>query len=341
MLKAVCVTERGLTVEIDFSCDAQISGVPTISGMRVTGGKVCEKVGKLSYSGLLSSVTCITCIRTHTSSPVIWTLSTAKQNRQSVAGFGHIHWTREKPFLPYRTYAIMRFSTHALLNVVAAVLMGSVIAPDPPTSTPGLTAAPISTSSGTASPTNSGDTIPSSAPAGGITITQPVQTAQASYYKLARGVDVTFGWNFTSVLQYPKTLTVQAYCSDNLNTYNIATNLPGTATSVVWSPYNYSTSVEASNPNLPQLIAASYRLMIYDERGTAVGASPGLMQPNTKVQFALYNPQAYTPLASGWICAACNGAGSLKTMHPALLGLLATFVVAALSGWSVLSRVLV
>lgn len=189
-----------------------------------------------------------------------------------------------------------------------------------------------------ASPTSSIN-IPSSAPAGGVTITQPVQTADPSYYKIAKGVDVTFGWNFTSVLQYPQTLTVQAYCSDNLNTYNIATNLPGTATSVVWSPYNYSTSVEASNPNLPQLIAASYRLLIYDERGMGVGASPGLMQPNTKVQFALYNPQAYTPLASGWICAACTGAASgLKAYKPAFVGLIATIVIAMVSGWGLLAR---
>lgn len=192
--------------------------------------------------------------------------------------------------------------------------------------------------SNTASNTAISIIIPSSAPAGGVTVTQPIQTADPSYYKIARGVDVTFGWNFTSVLRYPETLTVQAYCSDNLNTYNIATNLPGTATSVVWSPFNYSTSVEASNPNLPQLIAASYRLLIYDERGMSVGASPGLMQPNTRVEFALYNPQAYTPLASGWICAACSGATGLKAMHPGFLGLIATLVIAMMSGWSLLSR---
>lgn len=70
----------------------------------------------------------------------------------------------------------------------------------------------------------------------------------------------------------------------------------------------------------------------------SVGASPGLMQPNTKVQFALYNPQAYTPLASGWICAACSGATGLKAIHPAFVGLIATVVIAVVSGWGLLSR---
>lgn len=62
------------------------------------------------------------------------------------------------------------------------------------------------------------------------------------------------------------------------------------------------------------------------------------MQPNTKVQFALYNPQAYTPLASGWICAACSGASGVRAMHPAFLGLIATVVIAVVSGWGLISR---
>lgn len=223
-----------------------------------------------------------------------------------------------------------------LYSLWALICLEGAFAPDPPSFTPGLSTG--ASASGTQAPATGSVNIPSSAPAGGLTVTQPIQTAEASYYKIAKGVEVTFGWNFTSVLQYPRTLTVQAYCSDNLNTYDIATNLPGTATSVVWSPYNYSSSVEASNPNLPQLIAASYRLMIYDERGLGVGASPGLMQPNTRVQFALYNPQAYTPLASGWICAACSGASGLKMVHPAFVGLIAAVVVAAVSGWGLLSR---
>ncbi|SOV01298.1 uncharacterized protein UDID_01125 [Ustilago sp. UG-2017a] len=222
------------------------------------------------------------------------------------------------------------------LALWALLCISGAFAPDPPAFTPGLTSGAETGAQATNTATSAN--IPSSAPAGGVTVTQPIQTADPSYYKIARGVDVTLGWNFTSVLQYPRTLTVQAYCSDNLNTYDIATALPGTATSVVWSPYNYSTSVEASNPNLPQLIAASYRLLIYDERGMSVGASPGLMQPNTKVQFALYNPQAYTPLASGWICAACSGATGLKAMHPAFIGLIATVVIAVVSGWGLLTR---
>ncbi|KIS72326.1 uncharacterized protein UMAG_15020 [Mycosarcoma maydis] len=191
-----------------------------------------------------------------------------------------------------------------LCAIWALICLEGALAPDPPTFTPGLpTAQPGPGSQAQATSTGASSiNIPSSAPVGGITMTQPIQTADPSYYKIARGVDVT------------------------------------TATSVCRSPYNYSTSVEVSNPNLPQLIAASYRLLVYDERGLSVGASPGLMQANTKVEFALYNPQAYTPLASGWVCAACSGASGLKMVHPGFVGLIAAAVVAMASGWGLLSR---
>lgn len=148
--------------------------------------------------------------------------------------------------------------------------------------------------------------IPQSAAAGGITITQPQQTAAQSYYKIAQGISVTFGWNFTSVLRYPSSLVVQAYCSENHNTYTIASSLAGSATAVTWAPYDFDQS--AIQLGQPQLIQATYRLQIFDERGLTVGLQPGLFQPNTKVEFALYQPKPYTPISAGWICAGCNGA---------------------------------
>jgi hypothetical protein len=152
--------------------------------------------------------------------------------------------------------------------------------------------------------------IPQSAAAGGITITQPQQTAAQSYYKIAQGISVTFGWNFTSVLRYPSSLVVQAYCSENRNTYTIASSLAGTATAITWAPYDFDQS--AIQLGQPQLIQATYRLQIFDERGLSVGLQPGLFQPNTKVEFALYQPKPYTPISSGWICAGCNSATRSK-----------------------------
>lgn len=182
---------------------------------------------------------------------------------------------------------------------------------------------------------SSSSAIPSSAAAGGITITQPVQNADASYYKIASGVDVTFGWNFTSVLSYPTSLTLQAYCSSNKNTYPI-TVLPGTATQAIWNPYNYS--VTAAQSNQPALIAETYRLQVFDERGLSVGASPGVMQPNQKVNFALYVPQAYTPLASGWICGSCTSAGIALQPSPLFVSIFAVLLATLMSGAHLLGR---
>lgn len=147
--------------------------------------------------------------------------------------------------------------------------------------------------------------IASSAPNGGITVTEPQQTAAASYYKIAQGVSVTFGWNFTDVLRYPQSLVVAAYCSENSNTYTIASSLAGTATQVIWSPYDYDQNAVRSGQ--PQLIQASYRLQILDERGLSVSAQPGLFTPNTKVTFAMYQPLPYTPISGASLLARWNG----------------------------------
>ncbi|CAO1633630.1 unnamed protein product [Sympodiomycopsis kandeliae] len=222
-------------------------------------------------------------------------------------------------------------SLSTLLLLTLALLSLSVYGADPiavptPTASPG---------GGSMSSSSSEINIPSSAAAGGITITQPVQSADASYYKIASGVDVTFGWNFTSVLSYPNSLTLQAYCTSNKNTYPI-TVLPGTATQAVWNPYNYSVTAQQSNQ--PALIAETYRLQIFDERGLNVGASPGVMQPNQKVQFALYVPQNYTPLSAGWICGSCKNAGVSLQASPLAISLLAVVLTTLMSAMHIFNR---
>lgn len=146
----------------------------------------------------------------------------------------------------------------------------------------------------TTAATTTSATIASTAAAGGLTVTLPNQTKDASYYKIAPAVNVTFAWNFTSVLSYGTSLTIQAYCTSNSNTYTI-TSLPATATEVIWNPYSYSVSAVARGS--AALVQETYRLQIFDERGLDAGSSPGLMSPNENTDFALYIPQSYTALA--------------------------------------------
>jgi hypothetical protein len=90
-------------------------------------------------------------------------------------------------------------------------------------------------------PSSSTISIPNSAPAGGLTITQPPQTA-TSFYKIAPSQFITFAWNFTDLIVTPTSLTISAV-GQNKNTYPVGpTNgiIPGSATSVVWDPWSYN-----------------------------------------------------------------------------------------------------
>jgi hypothetical protein len=137
--------------------------------------------------------------------------------------------------------------------------------------------------------------IPTSAPAGLLTITQPPQTTIA-FFKIAQSQPITFAWNFSYVLSTPSSLTVSAIC-ENGNTYPVGPTdgkIPGTATSVVWDAYGW----QQSNANSP-LAQATYTLEIFDERGAGAARAPGLLQANNALRFALYTPQQYTPISSG------------------------------------------
>jgi hypothetical protein len=170
--------------------------------------------------------------------------------------------------------------------------------------------------------------IPQTAPAGGITITKPPQTA-TSFYKIAQSEPVTFGWNMTSVIATPTRLTVSAIC-DNGNTYPVGPTdgiIPGTATQVVWDLFAY----QQAHPNKP-LAQATYTLTMWDDRGPTAAVRPGYLQQNSALRFALYTPEMYTPMDGGWSCSVCSSAGTYAT-HPVFISLLVTFFLIFFSGY--------
>lgn len=199
------------------------------------------------------------------------------------------------------------------------------------------TPAPSSNGSSTGSASTNSTSrlvIPQTAPVGILTITQPPQTV-TSFYKIAPSQLITFAWNFSMVLATPTHLTVSAVC-DNGNTYPVGPTdgiIPGTASSVVWDPYAYQQQLRNSQPPLAQ---GTYTLNIWDDRGPNPPRAPGYLQPNTGLKFALYTPQPYTPLASGWQCAACSNAFATYTANPALAGIFTAILVMFLSGFSLL-----
>ncbi|KAF9016316.1 hypothetical protein BDZ89DRAFT_1118179 [Hymenopellis radicata] len=175
--------------------------------------------------------------------------------------------------------------------------------------------------------------IPQTAAAGGLTITEPPQTA-TSFFKIAPSQMATFGWNMTSVIASPTHLTVSAKC-DNGNTYPVgpATDgvIDGDATQVVWDIYSYYKS-----HNGAPLPVGTCTLLICDERGFGASRLGGYMVPNSALTFALYTPAGYTPLASGWECTICNSSFSSYVAQPTFITLVATFLVVFLSGFQLL-----
>ncbi|KAF5345691.1 hypothetical protein D9758_013036 [Tetrapyrgos nigripes] len=176
---------------------------------------------------------------------------------------------------------------------------------------------------------NNDDDIPQTAPAAILSLTQPDQRS-SSFFKLAPSETVSFEWSFSGVLHTPTSLTVEAIGANGF-TYPIGT-FPGTATSIDWVPYDY----QQSNAATP-LAQTSYTLAVYDERGLGATMKPGFLTPNTQLTFALYTPQSYTAIASGWSCTECNAATSnISRENPVLVATLATFLVMFFSGFGLL-----
>ncbi|BGP54725.1 hypothetical protein JCM8202_003231 [Rhodotorula sphaerocarpa] len=145
--------------------------------------------------------------------------------------------------------------------------------------------------------------IPQTAAAGGLTYLTPNQRAGPTYYKIAQGKQLTFGWNYTSLYATPTSLTFEARCSANGYTYPVGV-VPGGQTALTWDPWAY-----AQSPNAVPFAQASYTLRVYDSRGPDATAEPGLFNgANSILTFAMYSPAAYTPLASGWTCVGCSAA---------------------------------
>ncbi|KAF3938372.1 hypothetical protein ABW19_dt0207033 [Dactylella cylindrospora] len=75
-------------------------------------------------------------------------------------------------------------------------------------------------------------------PPGGVVMQTPVTTSGSQYYKI--GNPITFGWNYTSLIISPSAVNVEAFCSDNSQTYTIAQNLSIAKPSVVWDTGSYT-----------------------------------------------------------------------------------------------------
>jgi hypothetical protein len=141
-------------------------------------------------------------------------------------------------------------------------------------------------------------------PAGGASMITPDAMSPASYYKI--NDYVTFVWNYTSLSRDPKFVDVLATCTANNALYTIAANETFEQTqSIVWDTGNYQ-----ATGTIP-LLTETYTLIVHDAaKDVSATASPGYLGTWKGYQFAMYEPQPYTPIAD-YVCATCSSAMSL------------------------------
>lgn len=146
----------------------------------------------------------------------------------------------------------------------------------------------------------------------------PPPMAGLQLYKV--GDDVTFAWNYTSLVVTPSAVDIIATCSANNQAYTIATNQTvGPTGSVVWD-------TRQSDKGAAPLLTEKYTLVIHDsEKEPTATAQAGYLGTFNQFVFGMYIPQAYVPLkglsrplpfaltlllipAVDYVCATCSGA---------------------------------
>lgn len=153
-------------------------------------------------------------------------------------------------------------------------------------------------------------------PAGGVNLATPASTA-TTYVK--SGANVSFSWNYTSLILSPTAINVEVVCTANSQTYTLAQNQSINTQYVVWDTGNVETDGKL------HLISDKYTLIIWDsDKSTTDVASAGELSAFSYV-FGVYLPQSYQawPQAAKYVNAANRPAPHLL---PLALCILAFFM---------------
>lgn len=126
-------------------------------------------------------------------------------------------------------------------------------------------------------------------PAGGIQMLTPSALAAPSYYKI--GDQITFGWNYTSLVVTPTAIDIIVSCSANSAIYTLSNN----ATVLPTGQAVWDTKRDANGEN--PLLTESYTLVIHDAAKDVTAApSAGYLGSYSQFTFGMYVRQDYTPL---------------------------------------------
>ncbi|KAI9311568.1 hypothetical protein BX666DRAFT_1881693 [Dichotomocladium elegans] len=124
---------------------------------------------------------------------------------------------------------------------------------------------------------------------GSVSFVIPTGSGSVSpLYRIDQRENVTFSWEYESVLIKPINLTLAAV-GPNSVTYTITT-LAGGAVSATWNIANV--------PQNSPLMHGYYAIQLYDQRGLSASESPGWLSPQTSLTIAFYSGETYANATS-------------------------------------------
>lgn len=196
------------------------------------------------------------------------------------------------------------------------------------TATPTSKSASTSGSKSKSSSTPTHTTFAADAPAGGVSILVPANTALGTaLYRISDYV--TFSWNYTSLQGTPTAIDVLASCSAARATWTLTGNM-SFATSV---EYVWDTTKQANDANQP-LLTEQYTLIIkdsdisFDDR-----PEPGYLGTNPALTFGLYAGKPYQNLST-WTCPGCHASAASSVMDGKAIKFAATMSIATVLGFT-------
>lgn len=176
--------------------------------------------------------------------------------------------------------------------------------------------------------------IPATAQAGGVSITNPATTVEATpLFKI--GDNITLGWNYTGLVQTPTAVDVLISCSTASETWTLTSNM----TFETDVSYTWNSNDQAENLETP-LLTELYTLIIKNSDAEVSDTSEaGKLAADAQFTFGMYYGQSYTPYAD-WTCNGCSAASALFDPHVLQLALtmsVITFVTFTcfVTGWGI------
>ncbi|KAF8430288.1 hypothetical protein EV426DRAFT_708453 [Tirmania nivea] len=167
--------------------------------------------------------------------------------------------------------------------------------------------------------------VAANSPPGGINMVTPAVTDGFQLYPI--GAQITWSYNYTSLLISPTAINVEAFCSRTQQYYTIAQNYSVAKRTVVWDTEEYQQT------GRPLIAQETYTLYMYDSATQKTDIpQAGKLGVYRNFQFAMYTPRGNTPL-NEYKCPTCSDASTILQNHSVRVLLGTSFMVAVGFAW--------